>query len=438
MSIASTAPSASVRQPPGSGGHRNTPCAPWCAAAASLQSRMHAMARPAPPGRAQQTPCHSRRARQQDSAVTHPGRLAPHGQVQGRGKAARPGRARTSTHAWLPTMGEPSVTTRTSAPGHCSAAHTPHRLARPPPRLCPVAITLAGAAPPLSSRRTCLPGRADPHVSCGPPAGARGSALRHAYERVAGLYACAGGGPGVCRPCMAPDQHHVLIKDTCESGRVGNAAGCGAGARPRSVDALPAALVTAWKLRRKPWCTRAPGYIASSTGASGAAFSLRRALRWPSGAAARLPGGAPAARPRSPQCSRGPEPGSRPGRLCKHRQPGCRRGQAPARGRSLSPARVLRRLCSSGGLRPPAAGAPLLEAGEPVVHRRRASKRKHRGAVGRQPGDGDARVIRGIHRAGARRDGAVAVLQRLRAGVSIVTVQDMCIGLQGQGLGFVV
>ena len=42
----------------------------------------------------------------------------------------------------------------------------------------------------------------------------------------------------------------------------------------RSVEALPAALVTAWKLCRKPWCTRAPGYIASSTGASGAASSL--------------------------------------------------------------------------------------------------------------------------------------------------------------------
>ncbi len=65
-----------------------------------------------------------------------------------------------------------------------------------------------------------------------------------------------------------------------------------AGARPRSVDALPAALVTAWKLRKKPWCTRAPGYIASSTGASGAAFSLPRARRWPTGAAACLPGSA--------------------------------------------------------------------------------------------------------------------------------------------------
>lgn len=71
-------------------------------------------------------------------------------------RLARASGARTSAQAWLPTMGDPSVTTRTSAPGHCSAAQTPARLARPPPKLCPVAMTLAGAAPPLSSRSTSL------------------------------------------------------------------------------------------------------------------------------------------------------------------------------------------------------------------------------------------------------------------------------------------
>ena len=52
--------------------------------------------------------------------------------------------ARTSANMALPGMGDPSVTTCTSAAGHVRAAQAPAIAATPPPRLCPRIKTLAG------------------------------------------------------------------------------------------------------------------------------------------------------------------------------------------------------------------------------------------------------------------------------------------------------
>jgi hypothetical protein len=50
-------------------------------------------------------------------------------------------------NSWLPTAGEPKVTTLTSASSHCREDHTPQRVASAAPRLCPVQMTFVGGRP---------------------------------------------------------------------------------------------------------------------------------------------------------------------------------------------------------------------------------------------------------------------------------------------------